>query len=141
MPKRARSKTRSKVSLKEGIKKYITDDKFKGFIDKKILVDNIIKLYQKQSNELDSDSNELTSSNYVYNITNDLMWFNNNKNTTKFIEIISGPSYKVPAEELKDNVVKKTIEHVKKILNNMEYKELFCLLGYKSEPLVDEYIK
>lgn len=35
------------------------------------------------------------------------MWFNNNKNTTKFIEIISGPSYKVPAEELKDNVVKK----------------------------------
>ena len=142
--KKPLKKPMKKPTQREVIDKYITKNEFKSFTKKEELVNNLLNVYKKNSAFLNPGNHDkMNASNYIYWITNDLCFFDNNKNNSEYIKTIDGPSYNVSVEHLnsnKNNVVGKTVKHVHNLLLNMGDKELLCLLGYKSQYLIELYM-
>ena len=127
---------------KDVLKYMINKDINVKYKNKNDIVEFILKTFQNKI-ATEPDKNKLTSSNYIYWVTNNLsmMYMEPNDNTMDdtLYKFIDGPSYEIKAHNLKDGVerkeptkddVIKTQEHVRNILMKLPNKDLLALLGF-----------
>ena len=100
-------------------------------------VEFILETFQNKI-ATEPDKNELTSSNYIYWVINNLFLMYSVPNDSSMDEalkkFLNGPSYKniedTENKEVTEKDVIATQEHVKDILKKLPNKDLFALLGF-----------
>jgi len=136
-----RNKSSKSKNSKNTLKYMINKDINMKYRSKADIVEHIFKTTEEVADE--HDKNELTDSNYIYWITNDLagMYMDPDDSTMdkKLNKLIEGPSYETNSHNLKEDVkrkkltkkqVLKTQEHVRNLLMKLPNKELYAFIGY-----------
>ena len=107
--------------------------KIKTKYSKESLVDFIFNYFQETIADED-DKNELTSSNFVFWITNNLIGMVRNYKDDRWEKVINkfieGPCYNKTGDEITKKMVEKQHKYVRKLLMNLSNKNLFALVGY-----------
>jgi len=136
-----RNKSSKIKNSKNTLKYMINKDINMKYRSKADIVEHIFKTTEEVADE--HDKNELTDSNYIYWITNDLagMYMDPDDSTMdkKLNKLIEGPSYETNYHNLKEGAkrkklikkqVLKTQEHVRNLLMKLPNKELYAFIGY-----------
>ena len=109
------------------------NSKIKTKHSKESLVDFIFKYFQETIADEDA-KNELTSSNFVFWITNNLIGMVRDYKDDKWEEVINkfieGTCYNKTGDEITKKMVEEQHKYVRKLLMNLSNKNLFALIGY-----------